>query len=227
MKEKLGYIYKITNLINKKIYIGQRKYDKSEKRYFGGGILIKKAIKKYGKENFKKEILVEYETQKEADLLEKYYITLFDARNPKIGYNISKGGKFGGNFKGLHHTEESKIKIGKKVKGYHHTEETKKKLSELNKNRIFTEETRKKMSKLHKGKPLSDEHKKKLSEALMGDKNPWKGKHFTKEERLRFSEIKKGKKNPMYGRIHSEETKKKMKEAWIRRKERINENNNL
>ena len=48
-------IYKISNLINNKFYIGQD--IKNNPKYFGSGKLITVAIKKYGKENFKKEIL--------------------------------------------------------------------------------------------------------------------------------------------------------------------------
>jgi hypothetical protein len=51
-------IYKITNLINQKIYIGQSsKNNKEFQKYWGTGLLIKRAIKKYGIENFKKEII--------------------------------------------------------------------------------------------------------------------------------------------------------------------------
>lgn len=48
-------IYKTTNLINNKIYVGKDSHNDSN--YFGSGTILVKAIKKYGKENFKKEIL--------------------------------------------------------------------------------------------------------------------------------------------------------------------------
>lgn len=49
-----GFIYITTNHINVKRYIGQRKYDKNEKwkTYLGSGIILTRAIEKYGKENF-------------------------------------------------------------------------------------------------------------------------------------------------------------------------------
>lgn len=57
------YIYKITNLINGKSYIGKKKHKESdtplEESYMGSGRLIKEAIAKYGKDNFKKEIIEE------------------------------------------------------------------------------------------------------------------------------------------------------------------------
>ena len=60
MTTRFFCIYRITNLVNGKTYIGQHSYwDESNPmgKYFGSGILIKKAVKKYGKENFKREVL--------------------------------------------------------------------------------------------------------------------------------------------------------------------------
>ena len=50
-------VYKVTNLIDGKIYIGKHKCSCSNCVYYGSGIHISKAIKKYGKKNFAKEIL--------------------------------------------------------------------------------------------------------------------------------------------------------------------------
>ncbi len=85
-------IYKITNLINNKVYIGQTiKSGIQFNNYFGGGNKIKNAIKKYGKENFKKEILVICIGQKQADDMEKFYINECDSINN--GYNLHIGGQ--------------------------------------------------------------------------------------------------------------------------------------
>src|SRR5436190_796543 len=88
-------IYKTTNLINGKIYIG--KDSKNKNSYLGGGLLIKKSIKKYGKENFKKEILCECKDQKELNEQEINYIKIYNSTNKKIGYNVSNGGGSGRN----------------------------------------------------------------------------------------------------------------------------------
>lgn len=64
------YIYITTNKINGKKYIGQHK-GKPDDNYLGSGINLIKAIKKYGKENFFKEILCFCETREEADIKEK------------------------------------------------------------------------------------------------------------------------------------------------------------
>lgn len=88
------YIYKITNLINGKIYIGQHiQYTKSIDSYMGSGILLKKAQKKYGISNFKKEIIEEC-TLENINEREIYWISEFNCITPN-GYNLAKGGKNG------------------------------------------------------------------------------------------------------------------------------------
>jgi hypothetical protein len=71
-----GYIYKTTNLINGKIYIGQHK-GKFSNRYFGSGLHLKRSINEYGKKSFKVEAIVFLPTKKQIDefecfLIEKY-----------------------------------------------------------------------------------------------------------------------------------------------------------
>src|SRR3972149_8510532 len=84
-------IYKTTNLINSKIYIGQT--IRNNPNYIGGGIYLKSAIKKYGKENFKCEIIVDNINNRFLlDELEKHYIRLYNSTNKNIGYNLEEGG---------------------------------------------------------------------------------------------------------------------------------------
>lgn len=89
-------VYKTTNLINGKFYIGQHSLDNDE--YLGSGIVLLKAIEKYGKENFEREILQEYCSKEEMDEGEKFWIEKLDARNNSIGYNIASGGNGGDTF---------------------------------------------------------------------------------------------------------------------------------
>lgn len=88
------YIYITTNNINGKQYIGQHKGQPNDK-YLGSGTTIKKALEKYGKENFSKEILCYCQTREEADEKEKFYISLFDAINDNQFYNNAEGGQGG------------------------------------------------------------------------------------------------------------------------------------
>lgn len=85
------YIYKTINLINNKIYIG--KSNGNRKNYKGSGKLIKQAFKKYGRENFKKELIVEGNFNNNLlNELEIHYIRLYNSTNLKIGYNLENGG---------------------------------------------------------------------------------------------------------------------------------------
>lgn len=89
-----GYIYKTTNLINGLIYVGQHKATKFEpNRYMGSGNNIRAAIKEFGKENFKCELLDTAETLEELNSKEEYWVDELQARNPTVGYNIKKGGE--------------------------------------------------------------------------------------------------------------------------------------
>lgn len=88
------YIYITTNLINGKKYIGQHK-GKVNDSYLGSGTTITKAINKYGKENFTKEILCMCASRKEADEKEKEYIALYNAVESEMFYNNSEGGNGG------------------------------------------------------------------------------------------------------------------------------------
>lgn len=87
-----GYVYKTTCLVNEKIYIGQHRAETFEHQYIGSGTLLKKSIKKHGKENFKVELICECFDQAELNLKEAYYIQYFNATNKAIGYNIELGG---------------------------------------------------------------------------------------------------------------------------------------
>lgn len=89
-----GYIYKTTNLINGLIYIGQHKATKFEPtRYIGSGNNIKAAIREFGKENFTCELLAIAETLEELNSLEEYWVDFYNSRDPRIGYNVKKGGE--------------------------------------------------------------------------------------------------------------------------------------
>lgn len=80
-------------------YVGKCKYDRkacSWKTYLGSGLYLKRAIEKYGKDNFYKIIIDEADTEEELRDVEEYYIDMFDAVKNKNFYNI-KNTSIGGN----------------------------------------------------------------------------------------------------------------------------------
>jgi hypothetical protein len=88
------YLYRTTNLINGKIYVGVHKTSNLEDGYIGSGKVLNRAIEKYGIENFRKDILEFFDTAKEMFAKEKEIVTEeFLLREDT--YNLKHGG-FGG-----------------------------------------------------------------------------------------------------------------------------------
>lgn len=145
-----GYIYKTTNKLNGKIYIGQKKSKTFVPTYYGSGTIINRALKKYGKENFKVEIVEWCKNREELCEREIHHI----AKEKSLygfgfGYNITPGGEFGDTFS--HHPDK---------------EEIRKKMAIANKGRKHTEEWKKEASKRNKGK----------NNPMYGVTSPMKGK---------------------------------------------------
>ena len=187
------YIYRITNLVNGKTYIGQHKYKKLDDNYMGSGTYLARAKKKYGIENFKKEILYSNIQYKEtADDMERFAI----AKERAIGkgeYNLADGG---GGPSGL--PAWNKGKKGVQVawnKGVPMSEEQKKKCSEALKGKPSS----------RKGVSLSEEEKTYISIKTK--------EAMTEDVRKKISEKKKGKPSQMKGKHHTEESKQKMRES--------------
>lgn len=88
-----GYIYKTTNLVNNLIYIGQKHSSTFlGQSYLGSGKLLRRAVAKYGSENFRVDLLEEVPTKEQMDAREIYWISFYRATDHTIGYNISEGG---------------------------------------------------------------------------------------------------------------------------------------
>ena len=145
-----GYIYKTTNLISGKLYIGQSTgtFDHS---YLGSGKYLKRAIRKYGKENFKLEVLAFATTRLMLNGLEMKYIYEYrQVFGKDFLYNITDGGEgTTGEHTKEHNEKISKCLLGRPrpdLRGYHHTDVAKEKIS-----------------KAHLGSKHSQEHKDKIS----------------------------------------------------------------
>lgn len=187
-------VYKITNNINLKVYIGQsiniinrwKDHVHALNRGDSRCTLLQRAWNKYKEENFSFEIL-ELCTEDKLDEVEIKYIEMYDALNPEKGYNIEPGGN----------------------KNKHLSEETKQKLRESHLGKTMSEESRRKMSKAQSGKGNgmygrhhTEEAKKKMSEAKKG--KPGHPCSDYAKERARQANL---------GKIVSEETRKKLSES--------------
>lgn len=112
-----GYIYKTTNSVNNKIYVGQKKSDKFlNEKYIGSGKRLWDAVSCYGIDKFRVELLEECNSAEELNEAEIRWISVLRATDPEIGYNMSSGGhvpRLNGEhngFYGKHHTAESMAK---------------------------------------------------------------------------------------------------------------------
>lgn len=74
MTEKILYVYKITNILNGKIYVGKHSAESIDNSYMGSGVAIRRAIGKYGVQNFRKDILSVCESEEELNEMEIFWI---------------------------------------------------------------------------------------------------------------------------------------------------------
>ena len=172
-------VYKVTNIINHKSYIGQTIYDLDyrKKRHFidtarNSNTHFHRAIKKHGERAFEWMTIAITTELEMLNILEKFYIEKYDSFHN--GYNMTTGG---GNYEisDEYRQKLSESHSGEKhyLYGKHHTEETKQKISEAhkglpiwNKDKHLTNEHRQKIGKAHIGKKHTKETKQKISTAL-------------------------------------------------------------
>lgn len=166
-------IYKVTNKINGKIYIGQTvnslkkrisEHVRSNVGYFS------KALKKYGKQGFDFSIIETCETKTMLNEREIYWIGYCNSIFPN-GYNLTSGGERPPSQKGVKRSAETmeKLRGNKNALGVVRSYETKEKMAaakignQYSLGRKRSEETKRKMSLTKKGRCLSDKHKMALS----------------------------------------------------------------
>ena len=203
----VGVIYKITNTLNGKPYIGQTRQKlnrrisghKSSKKNFG----VDAAITKYGWENFTVEVIEECPIEK-LNEREIFWIAELGSKVPN-GYNLTDGGDGA-----LNPSPETRARMSAARKG---------------------------KPSPNKGKKLPEEQKAKISANhadVNGEKNGFYGKHHSEETCAKMSAAKKGKPHKPHspetkakisasekGRKLSEETRAKIKAAWARRKKAV------
>lgn len=208
----IGFIYKTTCLINGKIYICKHEGSESD-NYLGSGTVFEFALKKYGRKNFKREILRRCETLHELRIWEHVFIKKYHAQDPSIGYNIADGDVNTTEFNPAKLPEvrekmliknrqttrdpEYRRRHSEIMKEYykthpatftgkHHSEKTKEKIRQKRLGSVA----------YNRGVPASEEQKRKQSEKMkgryVGEKNPNYGHRWTEEQRKHLSEVKRG-----------------------------------
>lgn len=162
------FIYKITNIVNNRIYIGQT-ITTLAKRWSQHTTSTKNspmynAFRKYGIENFKIEIICSALEPTYLNELEQYFIKYYNSMSPK-GYNLTSGGN-----SAFSRSEESRKKQRNAMLGHTVSQETRKKISTtligrpgIRKGATHTDEAKIKISQAQTGRKLSDETKQKMS----------------------------------------------------------------
>lgn len=198
-------VYKITNLVNNKIYIGQTtqpikvrlmQHKRKVKSILG------QAISKYGIDNFEIIELAKAETLEQLNDLEIEFIAILNALDKNIGYNIYSGGL---NYK---KTEEHKAKISAAHKGKIKSPEH---LQKMKENRVYlpvTEETKLKIRQNHTHRRHSPEQRRQISERQIGTKKSEETKQKCREAALKRPPI-------------SKETREKMSNSQKLRNEKL------
>ena len=225
----MGYVYKITNTVNNKAYIGISIHEPEKRRIREhlsgkGNRVIARAVKKYGRDAFTYEILEANVFDEFLPELEVAYIANFNTVVPH-GYNLTYGGEGGGI-----PSEETRRKLSKASKGRKlppRSAEHRRKLSESKKGeknyfygKTLPAEHRRKISESQKGaknhqfgKVKTAEHRRKISKSMKGENHPQFGKPHSAKTRRKISNSLKGEKNPQFGKVRTAEHRRKLSEA--------------
>jgi group I intron endonuclease len=217
----MHYIYKITNLLSEKVYIGQtnnpqKRWNCHKKENVAPEMAIHKAMKKYGIDNFIFEVIAtvlpvedEIEYSKITNDTEDLLIIQYESHaSLGKGYNVKRCGNT------FPTTKETKLKMRQARLGKKVSEEAKDKISQAqlgNQKHLgkkHSEEAKEKCRQARLGKKVSEEAKDKIRQARIGKK-------FSEETREKLRQARIGQVPWMFGKKHSEETKLKMSQARI------------
>lgn len=199
-----GYIYKTTNICNGKIYIGQHKSPEfCGNSYIGSGKKLLCAVKHYGEDNFRVELIESIEREELMDEREIYWIQYYDSTNQEIGYNISSGGNCNRTMKGELHPMYGVSRYGADNPSYGKHWWTNGVMNKISKEcpgdgwyRGVSDTVKQKHSECRKGRDTWNKGlTKSTDDRLNGNKNP-----RSKEFKLNLSKLNSGSGNPMYGK---------------------------
>jgi len=171
-------VYRITNLLDGKVYVGKHQTEKVDDGYMGSGKYLRRALEKHGKESFAKEILYVFETEEEMNSKEAELVTEeFCAREDT--YNICPGGKGGwGYVNDPKFSEQMRAVRSSTLSALYQSEEFRERRADALQ-KIAAERGRK--------------HSSSLKEKWKRDGHPWTGKSHSEETKNKISAIKIGK----------------------------------
>ena len=197
------YVYKTTNTANGKYYIGVHEGELDD-LYLGSGKLLKRALQKFGRKFFKKEILKICQSREEAYAVEKELVNEELLRDPNC-YNLIPGGDGGDTVKFLYRECASiESQDSDKLDFAEKTKQRMKRLHDSNRGKPLSEEAKRKVSEYHLGRKRPKSTGKKISQALTG-----KEKSESHKQKLKIAALAR---DP-----DSEETKKKKSESSKKR----------
>jgi group I intron endonuclease len=235
-------IYKITNTLNGKVYIGltttslaERFRDHKSRARTGADSLLCRAMRKYGVDVFTAEVLTTVETREDLVKAEQRFIAEYGAMDRSQGYNMTAGGE--GTW-GRAYSEETRAKMSAAAKRQMLDEEMRARLSAATKLQMADEAMRARLAELRRGKGLSQETRDKISAAM-------KARPYDPERCAKIADALRGKKRPPEvgqkvsaaklgkpmsdaakaamsaagkGKPKSEAHKAAMRSAWVKRK---------
>lgn len=163
-----GYIYLTTCKVNHKLYVGKHQRSEFDTHYFGSGVILEKALRKYGLNNFTCEVIDVASSVEELNEKEKFWIKFLGTQNTKVGYNIMGGGEgyTSEDLYGAKNPMYGRTGVLSPRYGKHNTKHANELLSKFMKNRI------KEQGSLRTGTKHSEKTKQQISKNKMGDKNP-------------------------------------------------------
>lgn len=164
-------IYRVTNLVNGKVYIGKYEGTRVQSRWKthlsearrGSPYYLHNAIRKYGPEAFAVEVIDNAAASFDLVERERFHIAQHQSFKPEIGYNSTMGGE---GILGFKHTLETRKKTSETLMGHEVSSKTREKLSKVQIGKEIPYEVREKISSTLKGRPLSAKNRE-------GIRNAW------------------------------------------------------
>ena len=229
-------IYKITNSISGKCYVG---FSKNAEHRFNRHISLARngvnrrlydSMRKHGISNFTLEIITTCDTRDEAIELEKFWISKLDSMMPN-GYNMTRGGDGGNTLQGWTDAQRTELysRQAKTRIGSTHSEITRQKISEAHRGKVMPIEQRLRLSKTMKelgirppltigktpwiaGKSHSPDARRKISEAKVGKswESLWSAE-YVEERKIKMRDVFSGKNNPNFVEFNLEDKIKILK----------------